>query len=214
MSDTAEAIAQARKAVEPDKPKHVLRTLGQSIREYKKASILAPVFVTVEGILEILIPTIMASLIDEGITGGSMPATVKFGVILLVCSMVSLGAGFLSGKYAAVAGAGFAKNLRKDQFEKVQGFSFTNIDRFSTGSIVTRLTTDVTNPAERLHDDHSSGRACPDYGGRYPGCSRSVSPRRFPWCSWPASRFWPSACAVWPCSCIRCSSACFTPTMR
>ena len=73
MSDTAEAIAQARKAVEPDKPKHVLRTLGQSIREYKKASILAPVFVTVEGILEILIPTIMASLIDEGITGGSMP---------------------------------------------------------------------------------------------------------------------------------------------
>ena len=105
MSDTAEAIAQARKAVEPDKPKHVLRTLGHSIREYKKASILAPVFVTVEGILEILIPTIMASLIDEGITGGSMPATVKFGVILLVCSMVSLGAGFLSGKYAAVAGA-------------------------------------------------------------------------------------------------------------
>ena len=83
MSDTAEAIAQARKAVEPDKPKHVLRTLGQSIREYKKASILAPVFVTVEGILEILIPTIMASLIDEGITGGSMPATVKFGVLLL-----------------------------------------------------------------------------------------------------------------------------------
>ena len=145
MSDTAEAIAQARKAVEPDKPKHVLRTLGQSIREYKKASILAPVFVAVEGILEILIPTIMASLIDEGITGGSMPATVKFGVILLVCAMVSLGAGFLSGKYAAVAGAGFAKNLRKDQFEKVQGFSFTNIDRFSTGSIVTRLTTDVTN---------------------------------------------------------------------
>ena len=102
-------------------------------------------FVAVEGILEILIPTIMASLIDEGVTGGSMPATVKFGVILLVCAMVSLGAGFLSGKYAAVAGAGFAKNLRKDQFEKVQGFSFTNIDRFSTGSIVTRLTTDVTN---------------------------------------------------------------------
>ena len=102
MSDTAEAIAQARKAVEPDKPKHVLRTLGHSIREYKKASILAPVFMAVEGILEILIPTIMASLIDEGITGGSMPATVKFGVILLVCAMVSLGAGFLSGKYAAV----------------------------------------------------------------------------------------------------------------
>ncbi len=74
MSDTAEAIAQARKAVEPDKPKHVLRTLGHSIREYKKASAsCAPVFVAVKGILEILIPTIMASLIDEGVTGG-MPA--------------------------------------------------------------------------------------------------------------------------------------------
>ena len=145
MSSTEEAIAQARKAVEPDKPKHVLRTLGKSIREYKKASLLAPALVAVEGILEILIPTIMASLIDEGITGGSMPSTIKFGVILLICAMVSLGAGFLSGKFAAIAGAGFAKNLRKDQFEKVQGFSFTNIDRFSTSSLVTRLTTDVTN---------------------------------------------------------------------
>ena len=145
MSSTEEAIAQTRKAVEPDKPKHVLRTLGKSIREYKKASLLAPALVAVEGILEILIPTIMASLIDEGITGGSMPSTIKFGVILLICAMVSLGAGFLSGKFAAIAGAGFAKNLRQDQFKKVQGFSFTNIDRFSTGSIVTRLTTDVTN---------------------------------------------------------------------
>ena len=145
MSNTEEAIAQSRKAVEPDKPKHVIRTLGQSIREYKKASILAPLLVAVEGILEILIPTIMASLIDEGITGGSMPATIKFGVILLLCAVVSLGAGFLSGKFAAIAGAGFAKNLRQDQFKKVQGFSFTNIARFSTGSIVTRLTTDVTN---------------------------------------------------------------------
>ncbi|WP_288465380.1 ABC transporter transmembrane domain-containing protein, partial [uncultured Bifidobacterium sp.] len=144
MSSTEEAIAQARKAVEPDKPKHVLRTLGKSIREYKKASLLAPALVAVEGILEILIPTIMASLIDEGITGGSMSSTIKFGVILLICAMVSLGAGFLSGKFAAIAGAGFAKNLRQDQFKKVQGFSFTNIDRFSTGSIVTRLTTDVT----------------------------------------------------------------------
>lgn len=98
MSSTEEAIAQARKAVEPDKPKHVLRTLGKSIREYKKASLLAPALVAVEGILEILIPTIMASLIDEGITGGSMPSTIKFGVILLICAMVSLGAGFLSGK--------------------------------------------------------------------------------------------------------------------
>lgn len=87
----------------------------------------------------------MASLIDEGISGGSMPAILKFGLILLICSVVSLTSGFLAGKFSAIAGAGFAKNLRHDQFEKVQGYSFTNIDRFSTGSIITRLTTDVTN---------------------------------------------------------------------
>lgn len=99
----------------------------------------------VESVLEILIPTVMASLIDQGISGGSMPAIIKFGVILFVCSMFSLASGFLAGKFAAIAAAGLAKNLRKDQFEKVQGFSFTNIDKFSTGSIITRLTTDVTN---------------------------------------------------------------------
>ena len=111
----------------------------------RQPSILTPIFVVVEGVLEILIPTVMASLIDEGITGKSMPAIVKFGLILLACSLCSLAAGFLAGKFAAIAGAGFAKNLRHDEFEKVQGFSFTNIDKFSTGSIITRLTTDVTN---------------------------------------------------------------------
>ena len=120
------------KAVEPDKPKHVhSRTLGHSIREYKKASILAPVFVAVEGILEILIPTIMASLIDEGVTGGSMPATVKFGVILLVCAMVSLGAGFLSESTRPWPARASPRTCARTQFEKVQGFSFTSI---STGS--------------------------------------------------------------------------------
>ncbi len=103
-------------------------------------------FVVVEGILEILIPTIMASLIDEGVTGGSMPATVKFGVILLACSLwFRSRPASLPESTRPIAGAGFAKNLRNDEFEKVQGFSFTNIDRFSTGSIITRLTTDVTN---------------------------------------------------------------------
>ena len=130
---------------QPKQKRHLVRTLGKSLREYRKPSILTPIFVVVEGVLEILIPTVMASLIDEGITGKSMPAIVKFGLILLACSLCSLAAGFLAGKFAAIAGAGFAKNLRHDEFEKVQGFSFTNIDRFSTGSIVTRLTTDVTN---------------------------------------------------------------------
>ncbi|MFC5222459.1 ABC transporter ATP-binding protein [Bifidobacterium leontopitheci] len=115
------------------------------MREYKKASFLAPAFVIVESVLEIVIPTVMASLIDQGITGRSMPAIVRFGLILLVFSLVSLACGFFAGKYAAIASSGFAKNLRHDQFEKVQAFSFTNIDRFSTGSIITRLTTDVTN---------------------------------------------------------------------
>ncbi|NEG90395.1 ABC transporter ATP-binding protein [Bifidobacterium aerophilum] len=149
MSDNAAAteaaIERSRKAVEPDRPKHIIRTLAGSMREYRKESLLAPLFVFIESILEIVIPTVMASLIDQGITGGSMPAIVKFGLILLVCSLVSLACGFLAGKFAAIAAAGFAKNLRRDQFEKVQGFSFTNIDRFSTGSIITRLTTDVTN---------------------------------------------------------------------
>ncbi|PJM74271.1 ABC transporter [Bifidobacterium primatium] len=115
------------------------------MREYKRESWLAPAFVAVESILEILIPTVMAMLIDQGITGGNMNAIVKFGLILLCCSAVSLSCGFLAGRFAAVAAAGFAKNLRHDQFEQVQRFSFTNIDRFSTGSIITRLTTDVTN---------------------------------------------------------------------
>ena len=130
---------------QPKQKRHLVRTLGKSLREYRKPSILTPIFVVVEGVLEILIPTVMASLIDEGITGKSMPAIVKFGLILLACSLCSLAVGFLAGKFAAIAGAGFAKNLRHDEFEKVQGFSFTNIDKFSTGSIITRLTTDVTN---------------------------------------------------------------------
>jgi ATP-binding cassette subfamily B protein len=124
---------------------HVLRTLFKSLREYKKPSLLAPAFVAVEGILEIVIPTLMASLIDEGISGKNMPTVWRYGIILLCCAAVSLFFGFLAGKFAAIGSSGFAKNLRHDLFDKVQGFSFTNIDHFSTGSIITRLTTDVTN---------------------------------------------------------------------
>lgn len=143
MSATTQTVSVAKNQSRPKQ--HLIRTLGGSLREYKKDSLLAPAFVAVESVLEILIPTVMASLIDQGISGGSMPAIIKFGVILFVCSMFSLASGFLAGKFAAIAAAGLAKNLRKDQFKKVQGFSFTNIDKFSTGSIITRLTTDVTN---------------------------------------------------------------------
>lgn len=128
-----------------ERPKHKIRTMARSLREYKKNTILTPTFVAVESILEILIPTVMAQLIDQGVSGGSMPAIAKFGTILVLCSLVSLFAGFMSGKEGAIASSGFAKNLRHDLFQKVQSFSFTNIDRFSTGSVITRLTTDVTN---------------------------------------------------------------------
>ncbi len=124
---------------------HTIKTLVGSIREYTKASLLSPLFVVVEAIIEILIPTVIATLIDKGITNRSMQAIWQYGLILILCAAVSLAAGFLSGRFAAIASSGFGKNLRHDEFERVQQFSFTNIDRFSTGSIITRLTTDVTN---------------------------------------------------------------------
>ena len=124
---------------------HVIRTLAKSLREYRTASLLSPLFVIVEAVIEIAIPTVIAILIDKGISGKSMADIWKYGGILIACAVVSLCAGFLSGRFAAIGSSGFAKNLRHDEFEKVQQFSFANIDRFSTGSIITRLTTDVTN---------------------------------------------------------------------
>lgn len=123
----------------------MIKKLLSSVREYKRESILAPVYVIAEVVLEVLIPFIMASLIDKGIDAGSMGAIWKYGVILLVCAMASLFFGVMAGKEAAVASSGLAKNLRKDMYYKVQNYSFSNIDKFSTASIVTRLTTDVTN---------------------------------------------------------------------
>jgi ATP-binding cassette subfamily B protein len=123
----------------------MIKKLLQSVREYKKASILAPVYVVAEVVLEVLIPFIMARLIDQGIDAGNMGVIWKYGIILLVCAMVSLFFGAMSGRQAAISSCGLAKNLRKDMYHKVQGYSFSNIDKFSTASIVTRLTTDVTN---------------------------------------------------------------------
>lgn len=123
----------------------MLKNLTACIGEYKKPSLLAPVCVTLEVILEVIIPLMMASLIDKGITPGNMNAIIRYGLILVIAAMASLACGALSGHFAAVASAGFAKNLRKKMFYKVQDFSFTNIDHFSTSSLVTRLTTDVTN---------------------------------------------------------------------
>lgn len=123
----------------------MLRKLAASIRQYKKESILAPVYVTFESILEIIIPTLMAYLIDYGINQKNMSYVLWIGLALVVSAIISLLTGFFAGRNAAVAASGFARNLRHDMFYNVQKFSFSNIDKFSTASIITRLTTDVTN---------------------------------------------------------------------
>ena len=123
----------------------MIKKLMKSIREYKKDSILTPICVAVEVILETIIPLLMANLIDDGVYGGEMNLVYKIGLELILCAVLSLVFGVLSGNFAAKASSGFAKNLRKDLYYKVQDFSFINIDKFSTSSLVTRLTTDVTN---------------------------------------------------------------------
>ena len=123
----------------------MLKTLGKSVREYKKSAIITPFLVTLEVIMEVIIPLLMANLIDKGIYAGEMDQILKIGVALILSSVLSLAFGILSGITASKASAGFAKNLRKDLYYKIQNFSFTNIDKFSTSSIVTRLTTDVSN---------------------------------------------------------------------
>ncbi len=121
------------------------RKLLKSIREYKKESILAPIFVVLEVLMEVLIPLQMSKIIDVGIQQGNLKYIVVMGLILVVMAMLALFFGAKAGTYAARAGAGYAKNLRHDIFYKIQTFSFHNIDHFSTSGLVTRLTTDITN---------------------------------------------------------------------
>ncbi len=130
----------------------VIKTLGKSVREYKKPSILAPILVALEVVMECLIPYIMTLLLDSiktiaesGNTDILISVILKYGGVLLALAFVSLFCGVAAGKYCATASSGFAKNLRKDMFARIQGFSFSNIDKFSTSSLVTRMTTDVTN---------------------------------------------------------------------
>lgn len=123
----------------------MLKRLAGCIRQYKGVSLLSPLFVILEVVMEVIIPLLMAKLIDDGIDGANQAAILKTGGILAVCCILSLLFGILAGYFAAKASAGFAKNVRHDLFHAVQGFSFFNIDRFSASSLVTRLTTDVTN---------------------------------------------------------------------
>lgn len=121
------------------------KKLLQSVREYKKQSIIAPLLVTLEVLMEVLIPLEMAKIIDIGIAEGNLGYIIQRGLILVIMAMMSLFFGVQAGNFAAVAGAGYAKNLRHDIYYKVQDFSFKNIDHFSTSGLVTRMTTDITN---------------------------------------------------------------------
>ena len=123
----------------------MLKTLSEHIKEFKAASIVTPIFMLLEVAMETIIPLMMASIIDKGVYAGDMNHIYKMGVLMVLTAGFSLFCGFMGGKYAAKASTGFARNLRKGMYENIQTFSFSNIDKFSTAGLVTRLTTDVTN---------------------------------------------------------------------
>ena len=123
----------------------MLKTLGAHIKEFKRDSILTPLFMILEVLMETIIPLLMASIIDDGVEAGNIHHIYVIGAWMVVVAMFSLFAGIMGGKYGARASAGFARNLRKAMFENIQTFSFSNIDKFSTAGLVTRMTTDVTN---------------------------------------------------------------------
>lgn len=122
-----------------------MRTILAQLKQYKKDSILTPLFTALEVIMEVMLPFITALIIDEGIQKGNMKKVYTYGGIMIVMAFISLISGAMAGKYAASASSGLACNLRKGIYDKVQTFSFANIDKFSTAGLVTRMTTDVTN---------------------------------------------------------------------
>ena len=123
----------------------MIKRILQEVKEYRKASFLAPIFMVGEVVLEISLPFLMSFIIDKGVSQGDMTEVTKYGLIMIVAAFGSLFCGAMSGKYAAYASAGFAKNLRRAMFYNIQDFSFHNIDKFSTAGLVPRLMTDVTN---------------------------------------------------------------------
>ena len=124
---------------------YMLKVLGAQIKEFKKESILTPVFMILEVIMEMIIPLLMASIIDDGVNAGNLNHIYKIGVYMIVAALIGLWAGIMGAKYGAKASTGFARNLRKAMYENIQTYSFANIDKYSTSSLITRLTTDVTN---------------------------------------------------------------------
>ena len=123
----------------------MIKKLVSHLGEYKAASIKTPLFAALEAVMDVLLPTIMAFIIDQGIEKGDMNAIIKYGLLTFLVAVVALALGVLAGKYAAEASTGFAGNLRDAMYENIQHYSFSNIDKFSTAGLVTRMTTDVTN---------------------------------------------------------------------
>ena len=123
----------------------MLKKLAVYIGEFKKETLLSPICIAIEVVMEVILPMLMAMVIDNGVNVGDMNYVLKMGFLMLVVAFISLTGGALCGKYAAIASTGFSRNLRKAMFERIQNFSFANIDKFSTAGLVTRLTTDITN---------------------------------------------------------------------
>ncbi len=123
----------------------MLKVLGAQIKEFKKDSILTPIFMILEVIMEMVIPLMMASIIDDGVNAGNLSHIYKVGGCMVIAALIGLWAGLMGAKHGARASTGFARNLRKSMFENIQTYSFANIDKYSTSSLITRLTTDVTN---------------------------------------------------------------------
>ena len=123
----------------------MIKTLARQIKEYKSASIVTPIFMILEVAMEMVIPLLMASIIDDGVQAGDMKHIFVIGCYMILAAIVGLFAGVMGGKYGAKASTGFARNLREAMYENIQTFSFSNIDKFSTAGLVTRMTTDVTN---------------------------------------------------------------------
>ncbi|MCC8045365.1 MAG: ABC transporter ATP-binding protein/permease [Clostridiales bacterium] len=123
----------------------MIRTLAKQVKEYRNASIVTPLFMLLEVIMETMIPFLMASIIDDGVNAGDISHIYKIGGLMVVCALIGLSGGMLGGRFGAKASSGLAKNLRAEMFSHIQTFSFANIDKFSPAGLVTRLTTDVTN---------------------------------------------------------------------
>ena len=123
----------------------MLKTLGAQIKEFKKVSLLTPLCMIGEVIMEMIIPLMMASIIDDGVEAGNMGHIYAVGACMVVAAALGLTFGVLGGKFGAKASTGFARNLRKSMYDNIQTFSFSNIDKYSTSGLITRLTTDVTN---------------------------------------------------------------------